>query len=252
MPSKLREIESKNNGNSIVTDSGSAAIGGDVTSSTIVTGNENMVVASGDVDVKNGDFVSRDKIVQNVQIDIEKLVELLKNNLPEGDPMPQHLRDVLNSFRFFHTSLHEWKELHNSLNDILVMLGPFRGEIQFLEFGRRNLNVALLSRLWKPVSMRTNSLLEWAKTIKQIGLPLVIQFDGIQGSRWSVEICVAHAKMESVFQSKRVDSTALVDSAGEFTSKLETHLYLADKQLRETADELYTLSQIVLGSRENG
>jgi hypothetical protein len=43
------------------------------------------------------------------------------------------------------------------------------------------------------------------------------------------------------------DFAALYDATNAFSDSADKHLYLADKQLRDTAGELYTLSQRLLG-----
>ena len=54
----------------------------------------------GGVDVKSdqvsvgGDVVGRDKIVNFMQLDVQKLVETLKQTLPAGDPLPQRLLET--------------------------------------------------------------------------------------------------------------------------------------------------------------
>src|SRR5512146_455461 len=79
----------------------------------------------GSVTTGGGDFVSRDKIVQNIQLDVPKLLEALRTALPSGDPAPQHLLEVLKNFQYYHIRLHEWKKLHNCLNNILNAQGQF-------------------------------------------------------------------------------------------------------------------------------
>jgi hypothetical protein len=59
---------------------------------------------------------------------------------------------------------------------------------------------------------------------------------------------IAREHLEQLLKSTNFDASALFDARSEFGEKSETHMYLADKKLRETADELYSLSRVVLGS----
>jgi len=220
----------------------SLTVGGDVKDGNIIVGDGNKV--------QQGDFVSRDKVIQNIQnvnIDIEKLITALKDSLPEDDPAPQHLLDVLKSFQNYHAALHEWKELHNFLNDVLHQFGQFSLEIDRIEIARERPDPRSLCRLWRPISQTVNALMEWGKNIQYIGRPFVKSDQGLQGDPWAIEMFIAEENLERLLKSTSVDTNALFDARSEFGEKAETHMYLADKKLRETADELYNLSRIVLG-----
>jgi hypothetical protein len=220
----------------------SISVGGNVDDSNIIVGNSN---------VQNGDYVSRDKVIQhiqNVNFDIEKLIAGLKQSLPEGDPTPQYLLEALKSFQQYHASLHEWKELHNFLNDVLFMFAPFTLEIDRIEIANEQPNPRLLARLWRPISQKVNALLEWGKSIQYIGKPFIRSEQGLQGAAWAVEMYIVTEHLDQLLRAGQADTNALFDARSEFNEKAETHMYLADKKLRETADELYNLSRVVLGS----
>ena len=205
----------------------------------------------GNANVDGGDFVARDKVIQNIQnvnFDIEKMVSALKQTLPEGDPTPQYLLDALKSFQHYHSLLYEWKELHNFLNDVLFMFGPFTLEIDRVEIANEQPNLRILAQLWRPIAQKVNALLEWGKSIQHIGTPFVQSDQGLQGAAWAIEIFVAKEHLDRLLKSSNVEAGDLFDARGEFGEKAETHMYLADKKLRETADELYSLSRVVLGS----
>ncbi len=200
-----------------------------------------------DVTVQGGDFVGRDKIVNYYQLDIAKLMEALRSALPADDPTPQHLLDTLEQFRAFHAQLYEWKELHNYLNDILYVVGQFIRELERMEAQGLAGDARLLARLWRPVAQKVNLLLEWARQVKTISTPLVEEADGWRGPRWAVELAVNRRRVDEVLQPAEFDLHVLYDAAYDFVDSAERHMYLADKALRETAGELYTLSRIVLG-----
>lgn len=206
---------------------------------------------SGDANVDGGDFIARDKVIQNIQnvnFDIEKLVTALKQSLPDDDPTPQYLLDALKGFQHYHASLHEWKELHNLLNDILFTFGSFTLEIDRIEIANEKPHPRRLIQLWRPISQKVDALLEWGKEIKYIGTPFAHSEKGLQGEPWAIEMYVAKERLDQLLNSPKVEAEELFNARFEFSGKAETRMYLADKKLRETADELYSLSRVVLGS----
>ncbi|RLC90553.1 MAG: hypothetical protein DRI37_01145 [Chloroflexi bacterium] len=200
-----------------------------------------------DVDTGGGDFIGRDKII-NYQLDLPRLLAALHEALPADDPLPQQLLDSLTRFQELHARLHEWKELHNCLNDVLMVKDQFTREVERLDAQGEPGDRRALARLWRPVAQKVSLLLDWAATVQHIAAPLVQTPDGRQGPRWAVEIGAARAHIEALLQPGEFDLTALYDATYDFSDVSERHLYLADKQLRDTAGTLYTLSQIILGS----
>ena len=202
----------------------------------------------GDVTTGGGDFVSRDKIVQNIQLDIPKLLEALRVSLPTGDPAPQHLLEVLKKFQYYHTRLHEWKKLHGCMNNILNDQGQFIQEVERLEMTGKTPEVGVLKRLWRPVGQKAAILLDWSATVEHIAAPPFRQMpEGVQGPPWAVEIYVARNRLEELLDSAQMNMNELSDAAYDFVDVVERYMYQADESLRDTADELYDLSQVVLG-----
>ena len=204
----------------------------------------------GDANVEGGDFVAGDKVVQNIQnvLDIEKLIAALKQVLPADDRTPEYLLETLQRFQNFHASLHEWKELHNFLNDVLMMSGGFNSEVERIEIAGETPNSRLLGRLWHPISQKVDALLDWGKSIQHIDQPFRQSEQELNGPAWAIDLYVAKARLDELLKSANVNSGELVDARSEFADQSEKHMYLADKKLRETAEELYTLSRVVLGS----
>ncbi len=200
-----------------------------------------------DVSVQGGDFVGRDKIVNYYQLDLEKLMEALRAALPADDPTPQHLLETLEQFRTFHAQLYEWKELHNYLNDILYVVGQFIREVERLDAQQQPGDLRSLARLWRPVAQKVQLLLEWALQVQHIAPALVEEEQGWRGPRWAVELAAGRRRVDEILQPAEFTLSALYDAAYAFVDSAERHMYLADKALRETAGELYTLSRIVLG-----
>ncbi len=202
----------------------------------------------GDVTTGGGDFVSGDKIVQNIQLDIPRLVAALRAALPSGDPAPQRLLEVLKSFQYYHTRLHEWKKLHNCMNNILNDQGQFLHEVERLELSGVTPNAGLLRRSWRPVSQKVAILLDWAATVQYIATPPFSRMpEGMQGPPWAVEVCVSGKRLDDLLSTALVDINELSDAAYDFVDVVERYMNLADESLRDTAGELYSLSQVVLG-----
>jgi len=203
----------------------------------------------GDAQTGGGDFVARDKIIQNIQLDVGKLIETLQQALPADDPMPKHLLETFRQFQFFHTRLFEWKELHNSINDITIALGQFLREVERLDISQSQGSARDLRRSWRPVAQKVDILLDLASSVKYISeQPFELTEAGMQGPVWAIDLLVARNRVDDNLQKEDVDEGALYDATYDFNDAAERHMYLADKKLRETAGELYNLSRIVLGS----
>ena len=216
------------------------------TPQTIAT--EGGAYVAGDVDVGGGDFIGRDKIVNYYRLDLPRLLTALRDALPADDPLPQQLLDSLTRFQELHARLHEWKELHNCLNDVLMVKDQFTREVERLDAQEEPGDRRALARLWRPVAQKVSLLLDWAATVQHIAAPLVQTPGGRQGPRWAIELQAASAHIDALLQPGEFDLTALYDAAYDFADVSERQMYLTDKQLRDTAGELYTLSQIILGS----
>jgi hypothetical protein len=228
---------------------GGATAGGD-----IVGGDKRTIQTAGGAysegTISTGDdFVGRDQIIYNYQLDIEKLVEVLREALPEDDPTPQRLRQTLQGFQHYHHQLYEWKELHNCLNDILFVLDQFLREVDRLDISGQPARPRDLLRGWRPIAQKVAVLLEWAATIQYIGPePYTTLPDGsLRGPKWAVELRIAQNRLDDLLEGEALDTSALYDAAYDFNDTADRHMFLADKQLRNTAAELYNLSRVVLG-----
>ena len=196
-----------------------------------------------------GDQVTGDKIVQYFQIDLPRMMDVLKQTLPANDPLPNRLMEALQRFQFFHTRLFEWKELHNALNDILYALGQFSREVERLDATQEPPNARALARLWRPVAQKVDILLEWSKTVCYIAeTPFQSRPEGMLGPAWAVELHAARQRLDLMLEGHSMNITETYDATFDFVDASEKHMYLADKRLRETATDLYNLSQVVLGS----
>ena len=224
----------------------------DPTSTTNVSGGVNLTSDQASI---TGDVVGRDKVTQvqgdqinnYLQIDLAQLAATLKQALPANDPLPDRLVAALQSFKQYHSRLWEFKELHNALNDIVFVLDQFAREVERLDAAGQMGDARTLSRLWRPIDQKVDLLVEFAKTLQHIGRPLV-QTDGRwQGPAWAIELYMAAQRINDLLLPANYDLSALYDATYAFSDAAEKHLYLADKDLRDTAGELFNQSNQLLG-----
>ncbi len=204
-----------------------------------------------------GDVVGRDKVTQvqgdqinnYLQLDLAKLVETLKQALPDNDPLPDRLVTALRDFKRYHTRLWEWKELHNALNDVIFVFDQFSKEVERRDAAGGLGDVRSLQRLWRPAEQKVGLLLDFAAKVQHIGSPLVTQPDGSrQGPPWAIELASVTDQLKHLFKEGALTLDNLYEATYAFSDAAEKHMYLADKQLRDTAGELYNLSNALLGS----
>ena len=224
----------------------------DSTSNTNVSGGINL---TGDQANIGGDVVGRDKVTQvqgnqintYLQIDLAQLAATLKQALPANDPLPDRLVAALQDFKQYHARLWEFKELHNALNDVVFVLDQFAREVERLDAAGQTGSARALARLWRPVDQKVDLLITFAAGVQYIGAPLVERNGGWQGPAWAIELQSAAQRLNELLTPSDYDFTALYDATNTFSDAADKHLYLADKQLRDTAGELYNLSQQLLG-----
>jgi hypothetical protein len=95
-------------------------------------------------------------------------VSALKEAFPKDDPRPEQIRKLfaeLQKVQLFQQSLYEWKELHNSLDDILTSFAPFSSEIHRADSEKVIPSSSALNNLWYAVSVKVDALLEFAAGI---------------------------------------------------------------------------------------
>jgi hypothetical protein len=217
-----------------------------------------------------GDIVSGDKVTQVPQLDLPRLLTALRQSLPEDDPAPAYLINSLRQFRDYHARLNDWKDLHNQLNDILFNYGAFSREVERLAVTHEDPEPHTINMHWRPVAQRVSLLLDWASAPRTINEaePFARFEDRIVGPLWAVELCVAGDRLDDLVRPTgpsrlfiqprnsrlarppTVEIGELYDAAAEFIDAAERWMYLVDRQLRDTALELLSLSQIVLAGLE--
>ena len=226
------------------------------------------------VSTGGGDIAGRD-IYKG--LNVEELVAALKDAFPKDDPRPEQLRKILADFekiQRLQQSLYEWKELHNALDDVLTAFAPFSSEIHRADAEKTIPSLSTLNNLWYAVSAKVDVLLDFARKINHIGNRYREEGGEISGEIWAVKISGMRNQVniqlglneESSFSTatKRTVSfaeksrlmigirpdwwVALYELNNEFNHIAYGQMHLADKKLRETATELYTLSKSAFGS----
>jgi hypothetical protein len=223
-----------------------------VSGGTAVSGGINLTSDQASI---GGDVVGRDKVTQvqgdqinnYVQIDLAQLAATLKQALPANDPLPDRLVAALQDFKRYHSRLWEFKELHNVLNDVVFVLDQFSREVERLDAARQTGEARALARWWRPVDQKVDLLIDFAAHVQHIAAPLVERNGSRQGPAWAIELQSAAQRINELLTPANYDFAALYDATNAFSDSADKHLYLADKQLRDTAGELYNLSQQLLG-----
>lgn len=215
--------------------SDSVAVGGDVTGRDKITSVQ-------------GDAVQGDKIVNYVQLDVQKLMNTLKQALPDDDPLPANLVETLRNFQHFHARLFEWKEVHNVLNDVIFVFDQFSREVERRDASGQPGDLRSMARAWRPVKQKIDLMSSFAATLRHIGPPLMESAAGRQGPAWAIEILAAADRLADLLDDPQMNFAGVYDATYALADAAEKHMYLADKQLRETAGELYNLSNLLLGS----
>ncbi len=229
----------------------------DTASTSNISGGINLTSDQADIggDVVGHDNVTRvqgDQINYNIQLDVQKLMETLRQALPDNDPLPDRLLGALKDFKQQHTLLWEWKELHNALNDVIFVFDQFSKEVERRDASNSLGDVHALKRLWRPVEQKVELLLDFATKVQHIGKPLITQADGSrQGPPWAIELAGATDQLKHLFDEDALTLDTIYEATYAFSDAAEKHMYLADKQLRDTAGELYDLSNTLLGSMGN-
>jgi hypothetical protein len=221
--------------------------------------------------ISGSQLVGRDHIVGLSGKEINRIIETLLKNFPKSLLQnPDELDNTLSDFRRYHQQLHEYKELHNGINDILVAFEPFKAEVNrsdVMGFVEKPGNLRIY---WEPVSLHVSSLLTWSQTIQYIGKPFQeFEDKSRSGEAWAIQFCELRngiddhlglnqysternnylARFMSDFRRRKYEIpwlATLVELTGRFSNASSLFMNSADKQLRQTAQELFNLSSKAL------
>jgi hypothetical protein len=195
--------------------------------------------------------------------------------LPENADL-QELDSLLSQLRHYSEKVYEWKELHNYLDVIISIFGQYLAQTERLAKIAESKNIDLLNSSWQPVSLQIERLLHWSENdILHIGKPFKALENGdLIGESWAIDsfkfmqsrkiflreypstdyeeerfLLKAIMKLQQQNLQKRSCKNwwrRLLDHTREFDNTLKKHLFLADKELRKSAEDLYLLSKETL------
>lgn len=223
-----------------------------------------------------GSVAGRDNVTNTTGFsgdEVNQIIETMLKHFPKGYLQnPGELDKTLSEFRLFHEQLHEYKELHNAINEILIAFEPFKAEIDRANSRRVLPKLSFLRDQWRPVSMTVIALLNWSQNIKNIGKPYqVLENKSKAGEDWAIQFSELqsrineHLGMIDQFGVKEINYPSQMqilayqrlgteipwwETLSELTSSFQHtsshHMNSADKQLRHTAQELFNLSNKAL------
>jgi hypothetical protein len=224
--------------------------------------------------ISGSEIAGRDHIKGVSGRDVNQIIETLLKHFPKGYLQnPGELDKTLSDFRRYHEQLHEYKELHNSVNEILVAFEPFKAEVDRSNSRRLLPEVGHLRDLWRPVSMSVGLLIKWSQTIKNIGKPYQeLEDKSKSGEDWAIQFSELQGRINShlglnEYSTERIDYPGktqllafqrfgveipwwetLTELTSSFNHVSSYHMNSADKQLRQTAQELFNLSSKALSN----
>jgi len=230
--------------------------------------------------ISGSEVAGRDNIKGFSGKDVNQLIETLLKHFPKGYLQnPDELDKTLGDFRQYHEQLHEYKELHNAINEILVAFEPFKAEIDRSNSRRSVPKLSHVRDLWRPVSMTVVALLSWSQNINNIGKPFQIMEDKSKsGEDWAIQFSelqnrinehlgvidqlgisgsskneIDYPNQMQILAYQRLGTEiswweTLSELTSSFSHTSSHHMNSADKQLRQTAQELYNLSNKALSN----
>jgi hypothetical protein len=151
----------------------------------------------------------------------EELTELIDNRA---------LRIIaggLKSLVLHQKELNRWKELHHSLQEIIIIFQPFVGEVDHFYATNGTINRRRLRQLWNEVKLRVNRLTSSGR------------------ERWISEISARAEQLDASIEE--ADRELLYDLTKEFSSICNFYLSLSDDKLKTEAEASCILSVELLG-----
>lgn len=226
----------------------------------VVTGT-GSIGASGDIAIHEGGKlqtggISADEIKAENVVDgnINYIVNVfglayqaLREELPEDHPAIQWLRESLSGLAAHHEHINEWKELHNLLQELLNAIDPFLAEIQRLCDAYAPSEPKILRQWWRPCRRRIGMIVAFAQSVRYVDQEPYSEDNGtLHGPTWTVEIVLRQRQLEEILKEEACNTEEILELVVEFSDICHTHLYLADKNLREQVGSLYAISTSVL------
>ena len=234
-------------------------------------------------EIRDSSVAGRDNITNTTGVsgeEVKGIIETLLKHFPQRYlDNPGELDKTLSEFRLYHEQLHEYKELHNAINEILIAFEQFKAEIDRANSRKALPKLSLLRGLWRPVSIKVDALLTWSKGIKNIGEPYKLSDDKSKsGEIWAIQFSELQSRVNEHLgvtdqlglggsSEKKIDYPSQIqilryqslgteipwwEALSELTSSFQDtsshHMNSADKQLRQTAQDLFNLSNKALSN----
>ncbi len=190
----------------------------------------------------------------HVEYDSNRARELQESIMASASQPVQHafkefteqVSAYVDEFNLLHEKMQEWKEVHNYLQDLQNHFAPCRGYIY--TFSKLNLGdddsqekdrfLYSIEVEWRPVKRVLRRLEEFATQILVIG-DVYVPDNPTQGPQWLLAPKRASKLIDKSLFDR--DLLTLREGLSEFGDDTDQQLYLADKALLKTAQEIMTL-----------
>ena len=147
-------------------------------------------------------------------------------------------------FEHYYGALHEWKELHNILQEVIISLSPLLNALEFIPDEGQKWGINFGLQLWRQARIQLRRLESFSRDIKYIGEPFDNVGGTLKGAAWMVEIAILQNDIDESLRKDDLDSAR--NLAIELSDVCLTHLYRADKHLRDIIEEIYASLGILL------
>lgn len=150
----------------------------------------------------------------------------------------------LKAFENYWGFLYEWKELHNLLQEVITSLAPLMSALEFAPDEEHMRRIDFSLRLWRQVRIQLRRLESFSRDIKHIGEPFDDAEGTLRGVAWMVEIVPLRNEIEEFLHQGNFVNT--YNLAIELQDICLTHLYRADKRLRDAIEEIRSILDTLL------
>ena len=207
------------------------------------------------------------------------LQQVLESASATDERMRSNVQKLLGTFRIYYETLYEWKELHNHLDEITNIFGQYSAQVERFGLIAEPVDIEVLRISWRPVDNRMDLLMNWAADdINHIGDRYEVLPSGDQtGVEWAIELQQLRQAIKGYLHDDLVLGSHIPAKRGPFNRMLNTlgankeedeawqswwrsmteltrqldntirrHMFLADKELRKTAADLFDLSKEAL------
>lgn len=182
--------------------------------------------------------------------DLHENIDCTRSSKEYNSPSPtsldsRGLMESIGALETYQQVLKEWKEIHHLLQETITSLTPLIGVLELAFRGTEEWDPVLGIHLWRQTRIQLRKLESFSKDIECIDEPFDDSRGELRGARWMVEIAALQNELDSILREE--GSPIGYDLALELSDTCFTHLYRADKHLRDTVNELCKLSTSLKG-----